>query len=352
MTLLFKDYIDLVVKAYEERRDANHLSHLLMHPTTTNIRQECFDVYTERIKKGEREEENTLRAFFGVPPPGKNFGQIIGKHELDRFRPLRNLIKGEIKNPALVNVELLAWLLDFTPRPLANAQRILGNTDKTNIPVNQITGGSKEKPNADLVEKNAEEIKEVLPSTNTVNTENLLQDGEDETSITGNKDASKLSTKNSKGSSPNSRLKIAASIVLIIIILFGGMYMQQHEKSGEIVFGNVNTACMYWADDHYERVPCNSEPKGRLILPLNEEKIKNFQRITKEDTITEKSIGVIYCISVNGKIEYFTTGGNHPVYVTRPLKLLSRYMFENHLRKETLGKDSLDEQNMKDINKR
>ncbi|MEI9956932.1 MAG: hypothetical protein WDM90_11665 [Ferruginibacter sp.] len=41
-----------------------------MHPTTANIRQECFNVYNERIKRGE-EEQNTLRAFFGVPPVGK-----------------------------------------------------------------------------------------------------------------------------------------------------------------------------------------------------------------------------------------------------------------------------------------
>lgn len=334
MQFLFKDYTDLVVKTYEEKRDANLLSQLLMHPTSANLRQECLNVYAERIKRGEKEEENTLKAFFGIPPAGRNFGHIIERHNPDKFRPLQSLIKREIKNPGLVTVELLAWLINFTPRPLGHAQRIFANTNEANNPVNLITDNSEGKLEPDCAELNVGGIKEAIPGTNTVNTEKLLRNGEDKTSITDNEGVGNRLAKTLKGNSQNNRRKTAALIVLIIAIFFSGMYFLLHEKLRGAFLGNVNTGCMYWAGDHYEQLPCNEKRSDRFKVPLDSEKMKNFKKITKEDTITEKSIGMIYYIRIGGNTEYYTTGGNHPVYVTRSLKVLSRYMFETHLRKK------------------
>jgi hypothetical protein len=343
MPLLFIDYTNLVVKAYEEKRDANQLSQLLMHPTNANIRQECLNVYTERIKRGE-EEVNTLRAFFGVPPVGKNFSYVIERYNADKFRPLQNLIKREIKNPAVITVELLAWLIDFTPRPLGNAQRKLSNTNETTGAVSLIPG-SESHAEEDRIETNVVEIKEVLPYKNATSVEDLSQSVGDKISTIRNEDASKLSQKNLKKSSQKTSLKIPVFIILITSILFGGIYfVQQHERSGNTAFGNATNGCMYWANDHYEKVPCNEQPKGRLILPLNEEKWKNFKKITREDTITEWSIGKVYYIKDSNTIKCYTEGGSYPEDVNRNLRPLSRYIFDKYLRKKEIpGKDSLTE---------
>jgi len=352
MQLDSKKYTKLIVKAYEEKRDANLLSHLLINPSTASIRQECLNVYTEKTRNGEQEEEYTLRSFFGVLPPGKNFGKVIEKYELDRFRPLQGLINGKIKNPTLANVELLAWLIDFTPRPLSRAQKAFENPYTRASLVSPITGGDEGNAKPNQIDTNAVEIKEVLSTTNAGNTESLREDEDNKTAIKNSEGVTNIQAKNPGGNVKNKKLRIAAAIALILTILFGGIYIiGQQERSPKMPFGNVGTGCMYWSNDHYEQVACNEEPKGRLILPLNEEKMKNFKKITMEDTITEKSIGVIYYLKNEGKIEYFTTGGNHPVYVTRPLKVLSPYMFDEHLReKKVIGKDSLAEQKTKFIN--
>lgn len=326
MQILFKDYTDLVVKAYEEKRDANLLSQLLVRPTTANIRKECLYVYNERIKKGEREEENTLRAFFGVPPAGKNFGYVIERYHADRFRPLQSIIKREIKNPAEVNVELLAWLIDFKPRPLANAQKISGNTIEAIAPVSPIT---------DQEETNMGEVKEISPGTNTPNMESSLQEERHKISAKGNLYAGNLPVKKLKGNSWNSRLRTTAVIILMIAVIFGGVFIIGEEKKDkQIVMGNPGNGCMYWSGDHYERVGCNEDPKGRFIIPVNKE--NKLRRITRVDTITEWSIGKIYYIK-DGPLKFYTDSGNYPEDVNRSLKVLSRHMFDKYLRNKEIS---------------
>ncbi|MEI9956931.1 MAG: hypothetical protein WDM90_11660 [Ferruginibacter sp.] len=264
----------------------------------------------------------------------------------------KNLIRGEIKNPASANVELLAWLIDFTPRPLGYAQQILKDTNEIINPYNLITDSVEEIPEQGLPKDNDTEVEKEFANTNTVVKEDFWQDGKDKISVTDNTDSSNLTIKKPGNNLKNSKLK-NATIALIITLFLGGMYaIWQHEKSGGLAFGNVNTGCMYWAADHYEKVPCTEKGKG-FILPLDEERIKNFKRIVQEDTISEKSIGVIYYLKTNNKPEYFTSGGNHPVYINRNLKILSRYIYDEYLRKrEAPIIDSLNERNTTDANKR
>jgi hypothetical protein len=315
-----------------------------MHPTTANIRQECLNVYNERIKKGELEED-ILKAFFGVPPVGKSFDYVIERYHADKFRPLRSLIKRKIRIPSLVTVELLAWLIDFNPRPLAFAQTILGITNESLDPVNTVKDNNEGQSETDMVEANVQEIKKELPSVTILGTGNLSQDGKSKIPVTHNEDTNNLSEKNPKGNSQTHKLKIAAAIGLIMAILFAGIYIfGWPEKFNEISFGNANTVCVRWAGDHYEEVSCNGESKGGVILSMSSEKMKSFRKITRQDTITERSIGKVYYIKNNRTIECYTESGNYPEDLKRPLKVLSRHMFDKYLvNKDTLGIDSLAE---------
>lgn len=323
MPLLLIDYTNLVLKDYEEKRNTNQLSQLLMHPTTGSIKQECINVYAERLKAGEQVEENTLRAFFGILPDGRNFGDLIEWCGLGKFKSIQKLIRKEVKIPSSANVELLAWLIDFKPRPLSRAEKILGN----NIPS---LPGPVVDPTKPAAPQNALPIEPVNIPNN------------------GKKNSNNLTGENKGEGRKNIALKIAAATCLMLIIIFGAIYIPQRQNPGEKSYGTTNTGCMYWSNDHYEQVPCNEERKGWLILPFNEEKWRNFKRITREDTISEQSIEKIYYIKREGKIEYFTAGGNHPVEVTRSLKILTQYMFNKYLRKkDSLNKDSLPESNSK-----
>lgn len=311
MPLLFIDYTNLVIKDYEEKRKANKLSRLLMHPTTSNIRQECLNVFHERINRGEIEND-ILRSFFGVPPAGRNFDYIIERHHADKFRPLLSIIKRKTKIPSLVNVEMWAWLLDFNPRPLAYAQQLLATTNEVSNP--------------------AKEGVERLIDENTViaieNKTTLSKDDEAATPSVENDNGNDLFIKKSNPDTNNNKIRIIAAAVLLVAALFAGMYgIQQYRGGGQTTYGNTNTGCMYWTYDHYEQVPCNEDRKGRHFLPLETEKIKSFRMITRKDTITEWSIEKIYYIKDNNKIKYYTEPGDFPEDIKRTLKKLSPYIF-------------------------
>jgi len=133
----------------------------------------------------------------------------------------------------------------------------------------------------------------------------------------------------------NKKRRNVIIISLIGVLCVGGFYfIWNNERSNQMTLGNLNTGCMYWANDHYEAMPCNEEPKSGLKLPMDIKKIKSFKRILKEDTITERSIGNVHYLRIDKRIEYYTAGGNHPVDVTRVLKPLTSYMFEKHLLKQ------------------
>lgn len=331
MHFLFKDYTEKILNYFEERRDANHLSQLLMYPTTANIKQECLNAFTERIKKEEKVEENTLKAFFEVPPAGKNFAYSIERQHPDKFRPLQSLLRREIKNPSPTNVELLAWLIDFKPRPFHAAKKVFegyNETDKSVQEENEIHIGET-KLNKSIIEP--ESISVNLP----VKLSRLTEELEKSQGAFISENSSKLTFLQ--------KFKKAVVVSLIAAGCWGSVYLiRRHEQIWRSSYESMYTGCMYWANDHFEITRCDEGKDGKVLFPLNKSLIRNFQRITREDTITERSIDVVHYISINNKKEYYTTGGNHPVYITRYLRPLSRYIFDKYLaKKKTPDADTL-----------
>ncbi len=327
MSFLFIDYTNLVLKAYEEKRNANQLSHLLMHPTAANIKQECINVYTERLERGERIEESALRAFFGILPEGKDYGNLIEWHPLGKFKSIQKLLKKEVQSPSSANVELLAWLIDFKPRPLSQAQIAFRNKDVTINSVSQIADNNDEK--FGQLSQGETDFEAIPPDATTKGSESILQETSSEPPTKTEEHPITVSGPGIK----KRRLIIAVTISLVLATLLGGGYMIGKNET------NTNTGCMYWAGDHYEPVSCNEKGKG-LLVPLNTEKIKSFRRITRKDTITEWSVGKLYYIKNNNDIECYTEGGNYPLDITRNLKVLSQHMFDTYLRKNNAVVDT------------
>ncbi|HEX7845910.1 MAG TPA: hypothetical protein VF476_08940 [Chitinophagaceae bacterium] len=296
MRLSHPDYIKLVIGTYHKMRANNEISLLLARPTPANLRKECMIVY----RKGyERRDEPVFRAFFGPEEPEKLL-EIIQEFELKKFKPLTTYLKRPDKKGVNdTNLELLAWLIKFRHRPYIYGRDVLLNDEELSILGEPIKG--EEKP--------------PVPGT-----------GKDKT-----KEETTISTK-------------AVILFLILVFCMGGIYMLWQEKRRQqIAYGNTNADCMYWAEDHYEEVPCNEDRNDRIKFPMDREKMKSFKKILRKDTITEKSIGKVHYISVKARLEFYTTGGHHPVDVTRTLRPLTYYMYVKHLRNkpETANKDSV-----------
>ncbi|KFF22598.1 hypothetical protein [Chryseobacterium sp. JM1] len=97
--------------------------------------------------------------------------------------------------------------------------------------------------------------------------------------------------------------------------------------------GDVPEAkCMYWNEDHYQKVFCNDENITGKPIPLDKGLLENFRKITFPDTITLKSEGKIWYSKSDGKLEYFTRPGIHPTN-NKPLKEISDYIIKTHILK-------------------
>ncbi len=289
MLLTFPDYTKLVYASFKKKQeDSEHP--LLSAFTRSAIRQQCLNVYRERIKRGERQELSTLQNFFGVPDKGEDFSSLIEWYPLDKFRPLENLMQGRIQSPAPANVELLAWLIDFKHRPFKVGMNVqLADEEIASL------------------EKKPEQV-------------------EGRTKMGGGVQEHGETRKKRKG------IMLVASLFLAITV--GGAFMiRQDKKAKEAFLEKSGIGCMYWLDDHYVKVPCDEEQAGRLFLPLNTKRMMDFKRITNTDTITEWSIGKLYYIKRNKVIELYTTAGNHPVETTRTLRKLSSYMYNKYFSK-------------------
>lgn len=378
MRLNHPDYIKLVIGTYKKKRANNELSLLLAQPTPGSIRQECYNVYQEGV---EKKDEPTLRAFFGPGQHGGIFLDLIKNFDLSKFKPLDKYLKKEgNKGISDRSFELLAWLIGFKHRPFVYGKEVILSEEELSI-LNDIENNTE----TELIDRELddddveppgegdeqEEAEDILPGAANNTTQDPI--GSDiPTSIheilprPGPGPKSPVEIKDEKEKEPDEtetpenpekdkekkRSKRALLYFFLFIICTGGAYIiwQQKQDKQMMAFGNPNTGCMYWTGDHYDTISCTDKQTGRLKLPLDLEKMRNFKRITIEDTITEKSIGILYYIRINGGREYYTAGGNHPVYVTRDLQVLSRYIFDKYLRKQGIpGNGSLAGANKKSI---
>lgn len=313
-------YVSLVTEEYKSKKAANQLSPLLSRSTPANIRQECLNVYQERYNK---KDDGLLRAFFGPAEPGKNYLNIIRDFETDKFRPLDNYLKGATDKTEDKNLDLLAWLIDFQPRPYTfdmEAPSNIPGIDEAGQVVSPIRvspipesgkGGTANKP---------EKMPTPQEGQQPVNPPRLTEEA-DQKAV---------------------KMKTAIATLWIAVISLAGAYIFWQGVMPRPDFEKTNTGCMYWTGTHYEGMPCNEASKSRLKLPMDQEKMRSFKRIMREDTITRKSIGNVYYIKMDGRIEYYTRGGHHPVDVTRNLRQLTDYMYTKYLDKQKVPKkDSL-----------
>lgn len=111
---MFIDYTTKVLETYEQMLATNELPFLLTHLTPGHVKQQCINSYRDSY---DRRDEKMLKDFFGPETQQRNYRQLIEKCHINKFRPLINFLRRQSQSTDYRNVELLAWLIDFQPRP-------------------------------------------------------------------------------------------------------------------------------------------------------------------------------------------------------------------------------------------
>lgn len=329
---MFDDYKKSVILAYQKKMKTGDSINLL-DPSPGQLRSECIIVYSERRLP---KDEKILRTFFGSKDNLKDYSQNIDRFEIKGFKPLMNFIKGNTKNTDRKNVELLAWLIDFEPRPfdsqinykeILKEESNLGGFENSSIKEDEeekvpLVTPNDEEIDTDVLE--GERSNDEIPGTETKNTEA-------DPSNEGNKDAeeTKLITYEPQPVIGRAngwkelllKLKIRKAIVsFVTIIVAGGIaYYILNKKE-----------CMYWTGDQYQCIACNKKIGDTAIIALDTIKVAHLKKITRQDTLTPNSSHKVWYSKIDGNVEFFTSDGFHPIYTDRRLRPATIYIINKY----------------------
>ncbi|TCV12601.1 hypothetical protein EDC17_102355 [Sphingobacterium alimentarium] len=156
---MFQNYATEVLKFYEKKKASQELSVNLQHPTAGNLKSDCMALYK---KPCNRVDLFMLKSFFGRSHEEQFHMSALRIFDRDKFKPLSNFIlKGTKTNEK--NVELLAWLIDFKPRPYAIYEKSIENDKELNM-----SGEAKSTVSEQCIDMPTAPVSEGIADTDTV----------------------------------------------------------------------------------------------------------------------------------------------------------------------------------------
>lgn len=303
---MFSDYTASIVADYHQQKTKGTLSLNLMNPTPSCIKNELLIVLEGRTKK---EELKTLRLFFGERENEGEYERAIRNAEVDIFKPLSNFLKGKTTKTEEKNIELLAWLIDFSPRPYT----MDFNRPDVKPPVVQTTRNTNQETEP-LSESDSKGIRRAYKGI-----------GGKTTAV--------------DGTAPGRAIKLwdgrnKISIILFVLIV-GAVVLAMNRTSvkGPLSFlSGGNKQCMYWSGEQYLEADCAIAIPNAELVALNRYKLDNFRKIKQPDTLNESHVNKVWYLKTGNKLELFTMEGKHPEQLNKRLHPLSKYMLGKYVR--------------------
>jgi hypothetical protein len=299
MARLDVKYIKAVLDCYDQKKKANELRSGLAHPSPARLREECLFAFKNRYSGNDRQ---TLLNFFGVANESELSERFIKKFDRDKFRPVAKFIQRQVEDPDPKNVELVAWLIEFEPRPCANWTEV-----------------SKKKHSADDQKNGRYDTGGSTQSTSAGSNEGpyYTEQGLVTIPVPGGK------------SFFNFRTVIVFGLVLIFLVAFAFVYKTFYNNSDNRKFPESGL-CMYWAGDRYVRISCDQKLGDNIIVIAYDSVVyHNMRRVTEPDTITFHSIGKLWYIKRNNQYEFFTCAGKYPLDLKSDLRPATQRIIKN-----------------------
>lgn len=317
------EYLSHVLEDYQNKLGRYQLSPNLEALTTAKFKRECLIVAEKRFLK---KDEKLLNSFFNERGKHADIGQAIKMCEPDRLKPLINFLKGISKGTDEQNIELLAWLIDYEPRPYRSRLEDMYQVSGKEVEGVMSTANSSETPGRLAAQVSADTL------TATTNFQTPLSPEYPFQPVTEPRQkASAAKSPAAFMSAPKKRRPLMLGIIAALVVLTGiaayYFWMFPEDKVTPLRFPVTGEEqCMFWSIDHYQPVACNQKIENVQVYALDPDKLAHFKKITTPDTITTKAIGRVWYIKLNGHIEFYTAAGFHPVAADRRLKRLTSYI--------------------------
>lgn len=295
---MFRDYELLVVAYFHQKLALNELTLRLKDPTPASMRDECLAVYS--VRNG-RSDEAILRVFFEVHDNEPFSEKKIANCDISIFKPLIRYLQNKTSSTEKKNIELLAWLIDFQPRPFEFGRRYA----PAGIAVSAVE---------------VEEEKDFVKNGKKGKDKNIVAE-------------------ESYGFSRRGYRNPYFKSIIISVFALAGLAI-----AGNWIFGwwgkesPINNLaglqrCMYWTGNHYEQVSCNAKfGFDTLVVAYDSVTFHTMKKVTRPDTITLHSMGRLWYIKRNNRYEFFTSDGPYPPDPKARLRPVTVRILNNQMR--------------------
>lgn len=282
MVTTSNDYLKAIKGQYEMEKGKTYSS-FLMDPSPAKLRDYCLLL----LASGMSNTDQSQMANFFKPKAGETLHKCISGFDTEKLKPIKDFLTGKTQQTNSVNLELIAILVHYQPRP---CQRFLNSTQSER-------GDVKDGKGFDCPEGDGRSNQSDMEPAAFAEVEN------------------------------NSKRK-AIMIALIVIAFFSVGYIAK-----DACFPTKN--CMQWQDDHYEVVDCEVNGLATIspILALDKD-IVGLKRVTLKKGMEffkyKKPLYYYYKVSQDS-VEFFNAPGLHPI-TNEPLKKITQHMIDKYVK--------------------
>ncbi len=281
------EYKKLVLADYDRQLEDERLPSELLVPTPASIKAKILR-FCEQGTALSTGDENILQSFVGEKADVAGYHKAFQIGKADPFRPLVNLLAERSIATNIRNINLLALLIGFKPRPF---HPNLQNTDIIGPPV-------KPAPTEVMTDPNGEKPWPTEPP---------------------------LAPPPIQAKRNNYKFLW----ILAAVIIAGMSWYLVAKKTIKQCTGKEG--CMIWNDDHYECIECNDKSAAAPHYPIKHELIDNFKRITKPDTLTYQSVRKVWYSNYKGRVEFYTDSGPNPLDTNRRVLPMTTHILEKYV---------------------
>lgn len=303
-----KEYKKAILKKYEEGQ-IEYLSQL----SPAKIRQDCLLKFQNGLNKNDLIQ---FICFFGLEE-GSNYLKNIRKIEsfdIDKFRPFKNFLNRVTEDTLDKNVELIAILTNFEPRPF-NKYRKQDLKEGPVIPVKKASEYDEKIFDSGLLRKKVGKKSKIL--------KNACSE-----SITRGQIKITESLFSSK------KFLFALGMFLAIYVL---MITAKYLFASKVSTDKDDMRYMIWTGDSYKKAPYDilkSSANFNKIALFEESKMMNFKKIsvTKSYPFFSEDDEPNLWYNKMGKhdIEFFSAPGKHPI-TGKTLKAITPYIIKKYI---------------------
>jgi hypothetical protein len=297
---LKEKYQEEILRLYSEQC-GGRVKNYLANPTPANVKKALSEIYSSPSLTAS--DKLIITTGFGL-----NDSKSLKNKPAEHFKSLSKFLKGTTRDTDHKNLDLIAVLIDFKPRPFA----------KFKIEWNE-----------EGLPYDASEVTTVANAADEIEIGNFSSEAE-----TPNQPPQNDKIKPRKGNVLHTW--VIASFLGLIMLAAAYYFFSEEEKS-----------CMAWMGEKYEIVPCNTQflDQNGISVQVNNGtvNIENFRAINpNRQTDFYDGSGnplVWYANNLAGNPEFFNQHGSHPI-TNAPLKPVPMQLVARYNHDTVIGKES------------